>query len=378
MICVLGVGQSRYSRRSGRSAQALAADAAWAALADAGLEPANVDGVIPLGGSVFTEDLIAALGLGETVFDATPAPGGNAAVSSLALAEALVHGGRADVVLIVFARNGASGNRINQRIGLLPGGQFRSQLEASQGWSVPASWYAMICRRHMLEFGTTKQQLAAVALQARSHAAVNPHAMLYKRPLTYADYLAAPMIADPYQLYDCCLETDGAAAVLVVSNERAHATSRAVQIRATATSRPQSPDDLTNRADWFRVGLDTAAPAAFEAASLGPQDMDAVMIYDCFTFEVIHQLEAAGFCSAGEAGPFVASGATSIGGSLPVNTHGGLLAEGHLGGLNHIVEATVQLRGEAAARQLPAPRFIAVSGWGDLGDGSLSVLAAAR
>jgi acetyl-CoA acetyltransferase len=378
VICVVGVGQSDYSKRSGRSAQALAADAAWDALADAGLTAAEVDGVIPLGGSVFTEDLIAGLGLSDGVFDATPAPGGNAAVSSLAVAEALIHGGRASVVLISFARNGASGNRIRQRIGLLPGGQFRTQLEASQGWDVPAAWYATICRRHMLEFGTTKKHLAAVALQARSNAALNPRAMLRGRPLTYSDYTAAPMIADPYQLYDCCLETDGAAVVIVADAEHARETRRAVDIRATASARPQSPDDLTNRTDWMRIGLDAAAPAAFEMAGLGPDNMDAAMIYDCFTFEVIHQLEAAGFCAPGEGGPFVASGAIGASGRLPVNTHGGLLAEGHLGGLNHVIEAVVQLRGEAGQRQLARPRFIAVSGWGDLGDGSMSVLAAQR
>jgi acetyl-CoA acetyltransferase len=203
--------------------------------------------------------------------------------------------------------------------------------------------------------------------------------MLRDRPLTLEAYLASPMIADPYQRDDCCLETDGAVAMLMVASDRERMTDREpVRVLAVASSRPQSPDDLTNRIDWYRIGLSAAAPAAFDKSGAGPGDMDAAMIYDCFTFEVIHQLEEAGFCGRGDGGEFVASGATALGGKLPVNTHGGLLAEGHLGGLNHVVEAVRQLRGEAGSRQVRGARRIAVSGWGDWGDGSLAVLGSRR
>ncbi|WNI19010.1 thiolase family protein [Actinacidiphila sp. ITFR-21] len=379
MVAVTGVGESAYSRRSGRSVQALAAAAGRAALRDAGLTAEDVDGVIPLGGSLFTEDLIAALGLPLQLTDATPPPGGNAAVTALRLATALIEAGRATVVLVILARNGSSAKRIDQRVGELPGPQFRRQLEHPHGWSTPAEWYAMICRRHMLEYGTTKRQLAAVALAANRYAQLNPRAMRFGRPLSYEDYRRAPMIAEPYQLYDCCLETDGAAAVLVTDEEHAlRAGPRAVRLLAVETARPESPDDLTNRQDWQRVGLSHAAPAAYESAGLGPRDMDAAMVYDCFSFEVIHQLEAAGFCPPGEGGRFVASGALEPDGALPLNTHGGLLAEGHLGGLNHVIEAVRQLRGEAGAAQLAKARHIAVTGWGDWGDGSLAILGGTR
>jgi acetyl-CoA acetyltransferase len=379
VISVVGVGETEYVRTSGRSIQWLGIQAARNALADADIDAQSVDGVIPLGGSLFTEDLIAGLGLSTEVADASPAPGGNAAVSSLGLAEALIESARASVVLIVFSRNGSSKNRIADRIRVLPGQQFRLNLEEPHGWNTPAAWYAMICRRHMAEHGTSKAQLAAVALTMRRHARENPRAMLRDRPLTLDEYLSGPMIADPYQRDDCCLETDGAAAVLVVAGEREKMTDRpAVRVLAVTSARPQSPDDLTNRIDWYRIGLSSAAPAAYETAGAGPQDMDAAMIYDCFTFEVIHQLEEAGFCARGGGGEFVASGAVELGGMLPVNTHGGLLAEGHLGGLNHVVEAVRQLRGEAGSRQVEAARLVAVSGWGDWGDGSLAILGSGQ
>jgi acetyl-CoA acetyltransferase len=375
MISVIGVGDTEYSRRSGRSVQDLAIEAAWAAVSDAEIEPELIDGVIPLGGAFFTEDIIAGLGLHPLVADATPPPGGAAAVGAIALARSLVESGRATCVLLVLSRNGSSQGRINARIRQLPGQQFREQLERPQGWSSPAEWYAMICRRHMEDFGTTKRQMAEVALSARRHAQLNPRAMQYGRLLDLDRYLGAPMIADPYQLYDCCLETDGAAALIVADRDFSKSRGRApIPVLAVETARPESADDLTNREDWHHIGLNDAAPLAYEHSGISPKDIDAAMIYDCFTFEVIHQLEAAGFCAPGEGGPFAASGALDIGGALPVNTHGGLLSEGHLSGLNHVIEAVRQLRGEAGDRQVSGAQIIAVTGWGDWGDGTYALL----
>ena len=379
MIGILGIGQTEFGRRSGRSLQWLVAEASRGAIADAGLRPGDIDGVIPVGGYINVEDVLAGAGLSLQVADAMPTPGGNAAVDSLRLASALIKSGQATTVLIVLAKNGSSANRIDDRIKLLPGQQFRAQLERPHGWSAPVEWYAMICRRHMHEFGTTKDQMADVSLSAYSFAQHNPRAMQRGKPLTREQYHAAPMIADPYQLYDCCLETDGAVAVVVSSKTPGpDAASRRVELLAVASGRPQSPDELSNRQDWYEIGLSYAAPAAYEAASLGPADMDAAMIYDCFTFEVMHQLEVAGFCAKGKGGPFVASGAIGRGGSLPVNTHGGLLAEGHMTGMNHITEAVRQLRGEAGENQIEDPRHIAVTGWGDWGDGSMALLRGPR
>lgn len=371
---IIGVGETEYSRHSGRSVQALLADAARRALQDAGLKGQAIDGVVPIGGYIQADDVIAAAGVDAQCAAAYPPPGGNSGVDSLRVADALLRAGQARAVIIVLAKNGSSEHRIGDRVAALPGQQFRTQLERPQGWSNPAEWYAVIARRHMLEFGTSKSDLAAVALAANRFAQGNPRAMRYGRRIGLEEYQAAPIIADPYQLYDCCLETDGATAVIVADDDRP--STRAVPVLSVAAGRPQSPDDLTNRPDWYEIGLTQAAPKAYEAASLGPDDIDAAMIYDCFTFEVIHQLEVSGFCQPGAGGRFVSAGSIGPEGRLPVNTHGGLLAEGHLAGLNHVVEAVRQLRGEAGVNQLSAPRHIAVTGWGDWGDGSMAILEA--
>jgi acetyl-CoA acetyltransferase len=372
---ITGIGNTAFSRRSGRSPRALAVEAARGAVTDAGRAEQDVDGIIPVGGAIFADDLIEDLALSRAALDALPAPGGNSGLGALLLAEVLIQSGRCHDVLIVFARNGSSAQRIARRVMALPGQHFRSYLERPQGWITPAQWYAMIARRHMIEFGTTKGAMAEVALVMRRHAQLNPLAQMYGRELTSAEYQAAPMISDPYQRWDCCLETDGAVALLVSESSSRPGQTRDVQVLAIESRRPASPEDLTNRADWFDIGLSCAAPAAYARAGLGPADVDTAMIYDCFTFEVLHQLEEAGFCRRGESDAFVRSGAIALGGALPVNTHGGLLAEGHLGGVSHILEAVRQLRGEANARQIPRARVAAVTGWGDWGDGSIALLA---
>jgi len=199
--------------------------------------------------------------------------------------------------------------------------------------------------------------------------------MMYGRPLTMEEYASSRVIADPYLMLDCCLETDGAAAVLVTTKDRATGSNAPIELMGVAEGHADSADDIVNRRDFFQTGLTKAAPRAFAQAGLGPEDMDFAMIYDCFTFEVIQQLEEAGFCARGEGGRFVEEGNIKLGGSLPVNPSGGLLSEGHLAGINHIVEAVRQLRGHGEARQVDGARLAAVAGWGDLGDGSLAILA---
>jgi len=375
VACIAGVGETVYSRSSGRSEQSLAAEAVRRALEDAGIPPQEVDGLVPYAHGVPVEDLLGNLPISRLRFSASVQMGGASMVASLRLAAVALAAGVASTIVVYVARNGSSASRIGRRVGVLPGQQFRTQLEHPYGWSTPAQWYAMICRRHMDAFGTTKRQLAEVAMTIRRHAQLNERAQLFGRELSLEAYLGAELIADPYQKYDCCLETDGAAAVVVTTPDRAAQLVRPpVTVAGIAEARPICPDDITNRPDWFEIGLSEAAPAAFEMAGVGPADMDAAMIYDCFTFEVIQQLEEAGFCDRGAGGPLVESGAIRLGGRLPVNTHGGLLAEGHLAGLNHVIEATRQLRNEAGARQVQDARWIAVTGWGDMGDGAMAVL----
>jgi len=188
--------------------------------------------------------------------------------------------------------------------------------------------------------------------------------------MTIDDYLASPMIADPYRLLDCCLETDGGAAVVVTTAERARDLARKpVRILGAAAGQPRPADEIVSRKDIFRIGLTTAAPRAFAAAGVRPADVDFAQIYDCFTFEVLQQLEEAGFCKRGEAGAFVEGGRIEIGGALPVNTHGGLLSHchpGNPGSMFALTETVLQLRHAAGARQVPNARTALVHAQGGI------------
>jgi acetyl-CoA acetyltransferase len=379
--CIVGIGETAYCRApgSGKSQLGIQLEASLAALADAGLTPKQVDGVMPFPNLGSAEEMAANLGIASLRFATTVHMGGAAPVASLQTAAAAVVTGVADTVLLPAGWNGYSGRRARETVVMdvasLPGGAIARDYYMPYGLTAPPQWYALIARRHMHEFGTTPEQLGAIAIAMRKHAQLNPAAVMKDKPLTLDAYLASPMITAPYRLFDCCLETDGAAAVVVTTAERARdLAKRPVYLLGVAAAQPYPADEITNRADLFETGLTIAAPRAFAMAGITPADVDFAEIYDCFTFEVLQQLEETGFCGRGEGGSFVEGGTIELGGALPVNTHGGLLSEAHVLGMSHITEAVRQLRGEAGERQVADAAIGVVTGWGDFGDGSIAIL----
>ena len=379
--CIVGIGQTGYCRApgSGMSQLALQLQAATRAIADAGLKPTSIDGIMPFPNLGSAEALAASLGCANVRFAATVHTGGAAPVASLNIAAAAVTSGMADYVLLPAGWNGYSRARVRQTVATdvnsIPGGAIARDFYLPYGFVAPPQWYSIIARRHMHEFRTRPEQLGAIAVAMRQHAQRNPHAVMYGKPMTIDDYMASPMLADPYRVFDCCLETDGAAAVVVTSEERARDLPvKPVAIVSGASGQPYPADEITNRRDIFTTGLSIAAPQAFGRAGIRPAEVDVAMIYDCFTFEVLQQIEEMGFCKRGEGGEFVEDGRIAPGGELPVNTHGGLMSEAHVLGMNHIIEAVHQLRGDAGERQVADTQTVVVTGWGDFGDGSIVIL----
>jgi acetyl-CoA acetyltransferase len=352
-------------------------------VADAGLTLSDIDGLIaPIFGPS-ADELAANLGIENLRYAVQVNMGGASAVSALQSAAMAVYCGVATNVLIPVGWNGYSGMRARDTSEApdagLPLGPTVQDYYLPFGCSAPPQFYALMARRHMHEYDTSPETLGAIAIACRRHAQLNEKAVMRGRPLTMDDYLAAPWITEPYRLLDCCLETDGAAAVVVTSADRAREiaarTEHApVYITGVAEGHPYPADDITNRPDMLTIGLTHAAPRAYDMAGLGPEDADFAQIYDCFTFEVLQQLEEAGFCARGDGARFIRDGAIELGGRLPINTHGGLLSEAHVIGMNHVVEAARQLRCEAGARQVDRAQVGIVTGWGDFGDGSLAVL----
>jgi acetyl-CoA acetyltransferase len=225
--------------------------------------------------------------------------------------------------------------------------------------------YAFAARAHMHEFGTTSEQLAAVAVAARYHASLNPSAEM-RQPIEISDVLDSPVIADPLHVLDCSLWSDGGAAVVVVAAERApHFPQRPVYMLGIGEGHWH--EHIFQARSLVTTAASESGPRAYEMAGLGPNEMDFAQVYDCFTSVAIAELEDLGFCKKGEGGPFVADGNAVLGGRLPVNTHGGLLSHshtGHPGSMFALTEAVTQLRGEAGARQVPGAEVGLVHGQG--------------
>ncbi|WP_416062623.1 lipid-transfer protein [Rhodococcus indonesiensis] len=358
---VVGIGATDFSKDSGRSELRLAAEAVRAALADAGLRPADVDGLTSFTMDTNTEIAVArAVGIPSLKFFSRVHYGGGAACATVQQAAMAVATGVAEVVVVYRAFNERSGARYGQ-VDTALSRQVNSSgtdyaFSYPHGLSTPASFVAMAARRYMHVTGTTSADFGQVAVAARRHAATNPQAFFHGKPITLEDHQNSRWIAEPLHLLDCCQESDGGVALVVTTTERARDLPQPPAVVAAA-AQGSGPDQYI-MASYYRDGL-TGLPEMgvvgrqlWEQSGLSPQDVQTAVLYDHFTPYVLMQLEELGFCAPGEAKDFVADGAIELGGRLPLNTHGGQLGEAYIHGMNGIAEGVRQLRG-TSVNQVP-------------------------
>lgn len=375
---IVGVGATPYYKNSGTTTLTLAHRAIAAALADAGLSARDVDGLAThrINDSASAAVVGQTLGLADPTYFNDQFGGGSTSHSVIGQAAMAVATGQAEVVVCWRSLNARSGRRMGGTGQAPPGGE-EFQYLTPHSYAVPPQMFAMFARAYMSEVGVTGDDLAEVAIAQRWYAARNPAAML-QAPLTLEEYRASPMIADPLRLYDCCLETDAGVAVVVTSAERARDL-RQVPTLISAAAWGGGQNTYSNGpVDLSRSSAGQLARRLWRQAGLGAGEVDVAELYDAFTPLVLMQLEDYGFCGRGEAAAFIREGNTRPTGALPVNTHGGHLSGGYAHGLNHVVEAVLQLRGLAQDRQVPDAQVALSTGQPGLTSGASSALLLRR
>ena len=354
-VAIVGVADTEVGVLPGRTPMELGVEAALAAIADAGLEKNDIDGLVTCNAmaqpmmyhaeataeylQIFPRYCIAAGAGGGTTF------------SIIHHAASAIATGMADVVVVAMADAMRSGLTRDQAM-LVQASTGHPEFEQPYGPTVPA-YYALIAQAHMAEFGTTQEQFASIAVACRAHAARNPAAQM-RDLISVEDVLESRMIADPLHLLDCSLVSDGGSAIVLTSSERA-ADMKQTPIYLLGAGEGHSHEHISAARNLTTSAAKEAGQRAFEMSGLRPTDMDFAQLYDCFTPTVLVELEDLGFCNKGEGGAFVESGALLPGGSLPVNTHGGLLSHSHPGNpgsMFALTESVWQLRGEASGRQV--------------------------
>lgn len=361
---IAGIGCTEFSRDSGVSVFTLAARAVKAAIADAGLELSDIDGFATFGpnDSISPNLLAPALGVTNMHYYVDQWLGGSVSLSVLGQAALAVSAGVADCVVCYRALNGRSEVRLNGGGGARMRLPWDMPFKMAGGVMAPSQEIAMAARAHMVRYGTTNEDLGRIAVLSRTNALDNERAMM-RTPMTLDDYLRSRWIVDPFRMFDCCLETDGAVAIVVTSAERAKdLPHRPALVQGAAWG---GGVNIVNsgHTDLSDSPARMIAPRLYDAAGLGPTDMDFAELYDCFTYNVLSQIEGYGFAEPGGVPAMLADGAFDRAtGSLPVNTHGGLLSEGYLHGMNHVYEAVEQIRGDAGHRQVERHDVALVTG----------------
>jgi len=355
----------------GRTVRLLEAEATRLAIADAGLKPSQIQGALQLrrtggaGERPFLSDAFPRL-LGLPVnFYCTIGRGGCLAGLGVATALAFLDLGIADYVVLTGAVDDYSRSRKTKERGAI--GMVHMEKEGY--WGKPfgdlraPSHHSFFAARHMHEFGTTSEQLGMISVQERQWAQGNPRAHFHGRPITLKDHQASALVVSPYRLLDICLVSDGAVSVVMTTEERAKDARSPVWVLGVGFGEAMA-ELWWEKQNYTRLAVHTAREQAFSQAGIKLEDIDCAQLYDCFTAEVLFQLEDYGWCSKGEGGPFVAEGRIGPGGDIPVNTGGGLLSAYHFGDLTGLSEAVLQLRGEGDTRQVPDCKVALVTGHG--------------
>lgn len=370
--CIVGVGQSEFTRWGGiqdRSQFQITAQAIGAALDDAGLSARDVDGFASFSNDSNDAPLMQ-VALGVPVMrwaSMVWGGGGGGSIAALAQACAAVEAGHANVVVVY--RGLCQGQ--SRRFGRFLTGRIHGNFSGPFGLFAPPQMLALLVQRYMHMYGTKPEQMAEIALNARANANRNPKAVMYSRPLTLEDYMRGRWIAEPLRLYDCCLETDGACAVVVTSRDRARdVKSRSVDILAVAHgsgpgwgSGPLGSHNMPEN-DYLSTNSKRLATELFATAGLSPKDIDVAQIYDHFSGLVLMALEDYGFCGSGEAGEFICGGRIRPDGKLPLNTSGGQLSEAYVHGMNLLIEGVRQLRGDSTTQVKGARTCLVTGGLG--------------
>ncbi|MFD6858051.1 lipid-transfer protein [Rhodococcus sp. NPDC060090] len=370
---IAGIGATDFSKDSGRSELRLAAEAVTDALDDAGLTPADVDGLVSFTMDTNTEVAVArSVGIPSLKFFSRIHYGGGAAAATVQQAAMAVATGVADVVVAYRAFNERSGARYGQVNSALATQVNSSGTDNAfsypHGLSTPASFVAMTAQRYMHVTGATSADFGAVAVADRKHAATNPKAFFHGKPITIEDHQNSRWIAEPLHLLDCCQESDGGVALVITTPERAKDLKQTPAI-ITAAAQGSGPDQYI-MTSYYRDGL-TGLPEMgivgnqlWDQSGLTPQDVQTAVLYDHFTPYVLMQLEELGFCKPGEAKDFIADGGIELGGHLPLNTHGGQLGEAYIHGMNGIAEGVRQIRGSSVNQVDSVENVLVTAGTG--------------
>ncbi|OWU84212.1 hypothetical protein ATO6_14305 [Oceanicola sp. 22II-s10i] len=366
-IVLAGIGETRVGKLPGLSSVELQAEAVIRAVKDAGLALHDVDGLLNLGpyvqpSSMFATTLAEYLGVKPTYCATIDVGGTVTGMTMIQNAIWAIESGQCEVAVCTFGENALTGRAVGVqglKMDNLLGGEEWEEPFGVQGMVIP---YALLAQAWRDEHGTGDADFGAVATVTRAHALLNDNAQMTKT-MTQEDYLASRMIATPLRLFDCSLVSDGAGAVVLMRADRARKLG-ARQVAVRAVAQKTTHNSAAALPDIADLGMAEAGARAFEAAGMGPEDMDMLALHDAFTISVLITLEALGFARPGEAGALARSGDLSLGGRWPLNTHGGLLSQAHIGGMLHIVEAVRQLSGDAGKRQVEGARRALVSGNG--------------